>query len=407
LTIHSIAIADPPLRSSYGRHAPYALRTILELKSDDGIIGLAENSRRRCHRPGLSVSRATAAWRRSVSHRRHASALIEEDPKAAGLDRSQTFHVPGENPLDEAARLLFRNRNRVSRSDRTIRGPVGVRLLGGRRGMPCRFPHPFYKHAGGGGEGADAREDILRRSAHSRSVWCAKFPDDDRVWFSRRKAKRVLDPENRIEPSANLRAALGPSSARLVQIARGRLRLRSRRDARARRGTPEGGYLEIPPRVSAEWLKCGAVCLPESIATPLASNVACDLVSPISQRASQRRGPIVLCDPHYWGRRASNADLGKSAAHLDSAYRCIKFASRCFADGHGPRRRRNAAPFLRLRHALSLAIGNKTKWRPAPHPIREWLRAHPDRPGLGVELRLRSSGSRPVSATRSARMQSR
>lgn len=40
--VHKIAIVDPPLRSSYGLHQPYALRTILELKSDDGIIGLAE-----------------------------------------------------------------------------------------------------------------------------------------------------------------------------------------------------------------------------------------------------------------------------------------------------------------------------------------------------------------------------
>ena len=43
--IHKLAIADPPLRSSYGLHQPYALRTILELKSDDGVIGIAEIAR--------------------------------------------------------------------------------------------------------------------------------------------------------------------------------------------------------------------------------------------------------------------------------------------------------------------------------------------------------------------------
>ena len=32
--IHSIAIADPPLRSSYGLHAPFALRTVLESGPD-------------------------------------------------------------------------------------------------------------------------------------------------------------------------------------------------------------------------------------------------------------------------------------------------------------------------------------------------------------------------------------
>ena len=40
--LHAIAIADPPLRSSYGLHAPYALRTIIELESDEGVIGISE-----------------------------------------------------------------------------------------------------------------------------------------------------------------------------------------------------------------------------------------------------------------------------------------------------------------------------------------------------------------------------
>ena len=40
--IHSIAMAAPPLRSSYGLHQPYALRNVIELESDDGVIGIAE-----------------------------------------------------------------------------------------------------------------------------------------------------------------------------------------------------------------------------------------------------------------------------------------------------------------------------------------------------------------------------
>ncbi len=42
LLLHPIAIADPPLRSSYGLHAPFALRTIVELKTDSGLTGIAE-----------------------------------------------------------------------------------------------------------------------------------------------------------------------------------------------------------------------------------------------------------------------------------------------------------------------------------------------------------------------------
>ena len=41
LVLHPIAISDPPLRSSYGRHAPFALRTIVELKTDSGLTGIS------------------------------------------------------------------------------------------------------------------------------------------------------------------------------------------------------------------------------------------------------------------------------------------------------------------------------------------------------------------------------
>src|SRR6185369_396247 len=37
-----IAFGDPPLRAASGLHAPYALRTIVEVVSDDGISGVGE-----------------------------------------------------------------------------------------------------------------------------------------------------------------------------------------------------------------------------------------------------------------------------------------------------------------------------------------------------------------------------
>ena len=42
LRLHPIAIADGPLRSSYGLHAPYALRTIVELRTTSGLVGISE-----------------------------------------------------------------------------------------------------------------------------------------------------------------------------------------------------------------------------------------------------------------------------------------------------------------------------------------------------------------------------
>jgi glucarate dehydratase len=42
MRVTPVAIADPPLRSSYGLHQPYALRTILEFESEDGVVGISE-----------------------------------------------------------------------------------------------------------------------------------------------------------------------------------------------------------------------------------------------------------------------------------------------------------------------------------------------------------------------------
>jgi glucarate dehydratase len=40
--ITPIAFGDPPLRAAFGLHAPYALRTIVEIVADDGITGVSE-----------------------------------------------------------------------------------------------------------------------------------------------------------------------------------------------------------------------------------------------------------------------------------------------------------------------------------------------------------------------------
>src|ERR1044071_8210119 len=42
MIVTPIAIADPPLLNAAGLHAPYALRTIVELITDDNISGISE-----------------------------------------------------------------------------------------------------------------------------------------------------------------------------------------------------------------------------------------------------------------------------------------------------------------------------------------------------------------------------
>src|SRR5580692_11501667 len=98
LRIHSIAIADPPLRSSYGLHAPYALRTIIELESEDGVIGINETY------GGEAPAAALGAIKERIigANPFRITGLLSPDMQSRieDQDRSQTYLVPGENPLD-------------------------------------------------------------------------------------------------------------------------------------------------------------------------------------------------------------------------------------------------------------------------------------------------------------------
>ena len=62
MRLHPVAIADGPLRSSYGLHAPYALRTIVELKTTDGLTGISRTAGMgRCWRSN-PCGTALSAW---------------------------------------------------------------------------------------------------------------------------------------------------------------------------------------------------------------------------------------------------------------------------------------------------------------------------------------------------------
>ena len=102
VVVHKIAIADPPLRSSYGLHQPYALRTILELKSDSGFTGIAETYGGEA--PAAALEELRPKLIGADPFKLTGSLISMVEGKGAGDARSQTMLVPGENPLDATAR---------------------------------------------------------------------------------------------------------------------------------------------------------------------------------------------------------------------------------------------------------------------------------------------------------------
>src|SRR5690348_11918308 len=104
ITLHSIAIVDPPLRSSYGLHAPYALRTVVELTTDDGLTGISETyggAGVRSRVIGMDRFRLAGLYQE-----------LNQQVVATG-DRTQTYLVPGENPGRPARPQLCRHRIRL------------------------------------------------------------------------------------------------------------------------------------------------------------------------------------------------------------------------------------------------------------------------------------------------------
>jgi len=314
LRIHSIAIADPPLRSSYGLHAPYALRTIVELVGDDGTVGISETH------GGDAIALAFQQIRPQIiaadPYLLSGQLLSMIDPSAAVLaaDRSQTYHVPGENPLDEAARLYSAIEIACLDLIGKSVGKPACDLLGGRTRSAVPFSaYPFYKRAGGGGEGDDLRSDEYGEALTPRQLVAQVRQMIAKYGFREIKFKAgVLDPKDEIETVRQLRAEFGPdvpirldpncawSADTSVEIGKA---LKEELD--------NGGYLEDPTAGIPGMAAVRRRLLAAGVTTPLASNVAVTSFADLPESIKTDAVQIVLCDPHYWGGIQQVQHLGK------------------------------------------------------------------------------------------------
>src|SRR3954468_13851700 len=174
IRLHPIAIADAPLRSSYGRHAPYALRTIVELKTTDGITGFSETyggdgplAALESARPrilGMDPFRLAELWRDLTTQ-----SAVSASAVAGG--RTQTWLVPGENPLDAQTRTYAAYEIACLDILGKATGKPVCDVIGGRVRDAVPFSaYLFYKHGGGGGLGDDSREDEYGECLDPQSV---------------------------------------------------------------------------------------------------------------------------------------------------------------------------------------------------------------------------------------------
>jgi glucarate dehydratase len=301
LKLHSIAIADPPLRSSYGLHAPWALRTVVELKTDSGITGWAETYGGDGPRAALEAARPLLLGR-DPFQLQQLHARLAPIAKPANADTSQTWLVPGENPLDQANRTFAALE--IACLDvigKAVGKPV-CDLLGGRARDRVAFSaYLFYKHGGGGGDSGyrDEYGEVLTADAAVRE--CRQMIAQ--YGFQEIKLKAgVLPPDAEIETIQALRAEFGPGvPLRIDPNCAWSVETSVRVGERLREELSNGGYLEDPCPELEGMSEVRRRLVAEGIETPLASNVAVTNFQDVPKAKALDAVQIVLSDPHYWG----------------------------------------------------------------------------------------------------------
>lgn len=308
LKLHPVAVADPPLRSSYGLHAPYALRTIVELETDDGIkgcaetyggdgpLGLLEESRARVI--GMDPFQLMRLW---MDYQKRGA---EEARQIATGDRSQTWLVPGENPLDRHTRTFAAIEIACLDIIGKALNKPACDLLGGRARDAVPFScYLFYKHAGGGGLGDDEREDEYGEGLSPEQMVKQARQMVGQYGFQEMKLKGgVLDPDVEIETIRQLRREFGPKMPQRIDP-----NCAWSVDTSVHVGESlvedlsGGGYLEDPTASMDGMAEVRRRLLAKGIDTPLASNVAVTAFAHLPEAWKKDAVQIVLSDPHYWG----------------------------------------------------------------------------------------------------------
>ena len=388
MRVHSIAIADPPLRSSYGLHAPYALRTILEIESEDGIIGISETYGGEVPARTLEAVREKVIGQNPYRLTGLLSSMVEGE--GSGIDRSQTYLVPGENPLDQTTRTFAAIEvGCLDLIGKSVGQPV-CDLIGGRvRDRVAFSAYPFFKHAGGGGEGDDLRRDeygeVITPDTLVREVkqMIAKYG------FSSIKFKGgVLEPDIEIEAVKLLYQELGagiplridPNSAWTVNTS-----VRVGKELVTELSC--GGYLEDPTAGLENMAEVRKRLMAENITTPLATNVAVTSFADIPRALEMDAVQVILCDHHYWGGM-------RQVRHLANLCKVFGIGLSMHSNSHLGVSLMAMAHVAAATPHLTYACDTHYPWQSEKDevvaggrvPIVDGCVRISDKPGLGVEL---------------------
>jgi glucarate dehydratase len=392
LQVTPIAFADPPLRSSYGLHAPYALRTVVELVGEDGLVGVSEAHGGEQTLVDFARARETVVGRDVNDLARMWLAIagafgLAEAPDAPGVDRSHTYLLPGEGRLDVPLRIYAAVEVAALDLIGKMTGTPVCELLGGRVRDEVPFSaYLFYKHRGGGGVGDDARRDDWGEALTPEALVSQATAMIEEYGFGSVKLKGgVFDPDLEIATMRALREALGPGVPLRIDPNAAWSVETSLRVGAELAGALE--YLEDPTPGLAGMAAVRHGLRAAGNDLPLASNIAVTSFADVPETVRTDAAQVILGDHHYWGGPRAITQLGRL----------------CETFGLGLSMHSNShlgVSLLAMTHVaaatpgLTFACDTHYPWQHAEDEILQGGRVPivngtvrvPDQPGLGVEL---------------------
>lgn len=297
--ITPIAVVDPPLLNAAGLHAPYALRTIVELVTEDNITGISEI-------PGnIDIDQALERSKRLIIGQdpfqlNHIKDVLQaEFGKEKPADRGFT-------PWDQRTVVHVFSSIEVACMDligKIVNRPI-VDLLGGKRRDTVPFSaYLFYKYEGAGGAlefGIDSNASGWSAARQAKAL----TPDEIVIQakamcksfgFKSLKLKGgVFNPRIEVDTIFALHKAFGPDvPLRFDPNALWKVST-SMKYGKEMEGVLE--YLEDPTRGQKNMAK-----VRKALKTPLATNMCTTSFQDIPSSIALGAEDIILSDHHFWG----------------------------------------------------------------------------------------------------------
>lgn len=305
--ITPIAIVDPPLLNAAGLHAPYALRTILEIVTDDHISGISEI-------PGTADIDAALEESKQVLIGKDVFELNDIRQCLENRFGVDSTSDRGLAPWDQRKLVHIFSAVEVACMDimGKVMGRPVVDLLGGK--MRDRVPfsaYLFYKYEGAGGKfefntdpAATGWSLASQKSALNPSeivaqaqAMCKEFG------FQSIKLKGgVFEPRQEVDAIIALREAFGPNVP--LRIDPNALWEVETAIQYGKEMEPFLEYLEDPVRGQANM-----ATVRKALKTPLATNMCTTSFEDIPTSISIGSEDIILSDHHFWGGLRSSMNL--------------------------------------------------------------------------------------------------